>query len=57
MKTISEHGRCEKEFNNIKVFYEVVGNTVVRVSCKHELCKWKKSCALYQKHPIGSVVN
>lgn len=57
IKTLAESGLCEKESKNILVFYEVIGGAVVRVSCKHETCRWRSRCELYQKHPIGSIVD
>lgn len=56
-KTIAEAGKCERIHKEIPVLYEVVNGLVVSVSCKHETCRWKKTCELYQKHPLGSVVD
>ena len=56
-KTIAEAGKCEVAHEKIVVFYEVINGFVVSVSCKHETCRWKRSCDLYRKHPIGSIVD
>lgn len=54
-KTLVETGYCQKKHQNIPVFYEVLGEQVIHISCEHASCKWKPHCDLYNAHPLGSV--